>query len=208
MLLVSGGTAQFGPLVQERPDIFGVLAVPKAGNSLPEYCKWAGDNGAFSGFEEDKFTAMLAKHWWAKDRCLFVTAPDVVGDHAATAELFREWEPRIREYGYPVALVAQDGLTPDTTPWPDIDAVFIGGTTRWKLGADAAHILQEARLRGKWLHMGRVNTKRRLIYAAALGCDSVDGSGWSRFPRAMLDRHGSLLRSLSKQRALALEATA
>lgn len=205
MLLVSGGTAQFGPLVQTRPDIFGVLAVPRAGNSLPEYCKWAGDNGAFSGFDEAKFEAMLEKHRWAKERCLFVTAPDVVGDHLATHRLFREWEPRIREYGYPVALVAQDGLTPETTPWPYIDAVFIGGTTRWKLGADAAHILQAARLRGKWLHMGRVNTKRRLIYAAALGCDSVDGSGWSRFPSSMLERHGSLLRNLSEQRALALD---
>jgi hypothetical protein len=35
--------------------------------------------------------------------------------------------------------------------------------------------------RGLWIHMGRVNTKRRLSYAYRIGCDSVDGSQWSRW---------------------------
>lgn len=50
--------------------------------------------------------------------------------------------------------------------------------------------------------MGRVNTARRLEYASALGVDSVDGSGWSRFPASMLSRHGSLMRGLAAQRRL------
>jgi hypothetical protein len=29
--------------------------------------------------------------------------------------------------------------------------------------------------------MGRVNTRRRIMYANAIGCDSVDGSAVSRF---------------------------
>lgn len=204
MLLVSGGTKQFRPLFAAHPNLFGMLAVPRDGNALPECGRWAADNGAFSNFDPAAFRAMLDRHRWAADRCLWVTAPDRVGDAEATSALFREWAPEIRQRGYRVALVAQDGLTPESTPWSELDAIFIGGSTRWKLGADAAHVLQEAKVRGKWLHMGRVNTARRLKYAAALGCDSVDGSGWSRFPIAMLARHGALLRSLSEQRALLL----
>lgn len=204
MLLVSGATTTIRPLVQSRPDIFGVLAVPGDRNSLPEQGAWAGDNGAFSGFVEAPFLAMLNKHLWARERCLFVAAPDVVGDCAATGALFDTWGGRIRDRGYRVALVAQDGLTWDTTPWDDLDAIFIGGSTEFKLGADAARIAVEAQLLGKWVHMGRVNTARRLHYAAAVGCDSVDGSGWSRFPTSMLERHGSLLRSLSSQRRLVM----
>ena len=29
--------------------------------------------------------------------------------------------------------------------------------------------------------MGRVNSLRRLAYAASIGCDSVDGTQWVRF---------------------------
>jgi hypothetical protein len=29
--------------------------------------------------------------------------------------------------------------------------------------------------------MGRVNSLRRLAYAAAIGCDSIDGTQWVRF---------------------------
>jgi hypothetical protein len=53
--------------------------------------------------------------------------------------------------------------------------------------------------------MGRVNTARRIHYAAAIGCDSIDGSGWSKYPKAMLERHGRLLRDLSEQRRLTLD---
>jgi hypothetical protein len=41
--------------------------------------------------------------------------------------------------------------------------------------------------RGKHVHMGRVNTLRRLRYAEAIGVDSVDGTGWVRWRNAHLD---------------------
>jgi hypothetical protein len=204
MLLVSGGTADVRPLIHARPDLFGTLAVPRDGNALPEVGRWAADNGAFSDFDPAAFKAMLARHRYARDRCLFVAAPDVVGDADATLAKFDGWAPTIRALGYPLALVAQDGLRPDHVPWHLVAAIFIGGTTGWKLSSSAAHVIEAARLRGRWIHMGRVNTRRRLHYAAALGVDSVDGSGWSRFPRAMLERHGALLRTLSEQRRLLL----
>jgi hypothetical protein len=84
--------------------------------------------------------------------------------------------PRIRALGYPAALCAQDGLEDLTLPWEDFDVLFIAGSTAWKLSKAARDITYEAKLRGKWIHMGRVNSFRRLQYAAAIGCDSCDGT--------------------------------
>lgn len=55
-------------------------------------------------------------------------------------------------------------------------AWLIGGSTSWKLSAAAAGIVNEAKHRGKWVHMGRVNSRRRVLYAKSIGCDSVDGT--------------------------------
>jgi hypothetical protein len=206
MLLVSGGTTTIRPLIVERPDIFGTLSVPADRNALPEFGRWAADNGAFSKFDEPAFLAMLNRCRWARERCLFVVAPDVVADHAATFALFQTWGPRLMEMGWPVAFVAQDGCDGESVPWEGLAAVFIGGSTAYKLSAAAAHVVVMAHALGKWVHMGRVNTARRLHYAAVIGCDSVDGSGWSKWPKSMLERHGDLLRTLSAQRRLALGA--
>lgn len=51
-------------------------------------------------------------------------------------------------------------------------------------------IVKRAKQRGLWIHMGRVNGSRRTKYAAALGCDSVDGSSTARF---MQDKLTSLI---------------
>src|SRR6266508_1220165 len=78
--------------------------------------------------------------------------------------------------GYPVALVAQDGLEHLTVPWHSFDVLFIGGGTAWKLGPAAADLAAQARAHGRRVHCGRVNSLRRLRYAASIGCDSVDGT--------------------------------
>jgi len=75
-----------------------------------------------------------------------------------------------------VALVAQDGLESLPVPWEDFDALFIGGSTAWKLSEAARELCQEAKRRGKWVHMGRVNSLRRMQVAEAFGCDSADGT--------------------------------
>lgn len=206
MLLVSGATTTLRPYILERPDVFGTLVVPRDGNALPEVGRWAADNGAFTGFEEIPFLAMLKRHSYAKDRCLFVACPDVVGHHRPTFELFQTWGRNLRAAGWPVAFIAQDGCRAGDVPFDDIEALFIGGTTTYKLSSEAARCVVAAHELGKWVHMGRVNTARRLHYAAVLGVDSVDGSGWSKWSKAMLAKHGRLLRDLSEQRRLVLQA--
>jgi hypothetical protein len=83
---------------------------------------------------------------------------------------------RLRGIDFPAALVAQDGLERLSVPWGSLDCLFIGGTTAWKLGEEAAALVREANERGKWTHMGRVNSEKRVMYAKSIGCDSVDGT--------------------------------
>ena len=48
-------------------------------------------------------------------------------------------------------------------------------------------------MRGKWVHMGRVNSTRRIRYAASIGCDSVDGTKWVRWrDRYLTDGRGDV----------------
>lgn len=141
---------------------------------------WAVDNDCYNGFEPEPWKRMLLG-LIGLPGCLFVNAPDVVGDHAATLALWNEWQPHLKRYGLPLAFVLQNGATIDEVPWADCAAVFIGGDTDWKLGADAAAIVAEAKRREKWVHMGRVNSLRRIRYAQGIGCDSVDGTKWAKF---------------------------
>lgn len=143
---------------------------------------WAADNFAFSGFDAVKFLRRLEAWQEWKSTCLWVAVPDVVGDAEATWARFEEWEGCIQALGYPLALVAQDGLENNPIPWERFNALFIGGSTEWKLSGVCAEIIYEAQVRGKWVHMGRVNSAKRLNYASALKCDSVDGSGYSLIP--------------------------
>ena len=112
----------------------------------------------------------------AGDYLLFATAPDEPFDWAETLRLSRPWLRRIRRMGCPAALCAQEGMTPDSIPWDDFDCLFIGGADEFKEGPLVRDACREARRRGKWVHMGRVNSLRRLRIALDFGVDSVDGT--------------------------------
>jgi len=138
---------------------------------------WAADNGCFC--QADKYSNEGYLAWLSKrdpTDCLFAVAPDVVGDSEATKERAYPMIPKIQELGYRAAFVLQDGETVDGIDWDLIDAVFVGGSTEWKLSQHAAEIVRHAKSLGKWAHMGRVNSYKRMRLAAAIGCDSVDGT--------------------------------
>ena len=139
---------------------------------------WAADTGIFgkNPFSLDRYMDKLGSWSTAIDRCVFATAPDVVGDWEGTLKSSLPVIPTIRAMEYPVAIVLQDGATVETVPWDDIDAVFTGGSTEWKLSEEAYQLVKEAKFRGLWTHMGRVNSYRRLKAAALSGYDSVDGT--------------------------------
>lgn len=183
MLLVSGATSTVSRLAHE--DGLGVLMTPRGGHSA-EWLRstgltWAADNDAFSGFNVTAFRAMLSRLQSESARCRFVSVPDVVGDAVATVSLFHCWEMEVKRYGYPVALVAQNGLENMLIPWRRFDALFIGGTDNWRRTPALPWLIAEAKQRGKWVHFGRINIGSVRI-AQYYGADSFDGSGFSRQP--------------------------
>lgn len=151
---------------------------------------WAIDNGAFANFDGAAFLSLLAREDHHRERCLFVTVPDVVASARRTLEVFDHWKPRLR--GWKLALACQDGQEHLPIPWDDIAAVFIGGSTNWKASPHATQIIKAAKAIGKWAHVGRVNHAQRYEHFEKLGADSIDGTGLARYShmrKAIADRH-------------------
>jgi hypothetical protein len=198
IVLINGGPAldRFGP-----SGYVGRLISPRSGNRIEGGIPWAADNDAFLAWNETRFRRMLAR-LAGTPGCLFCAAPDVVGDAVQTLSRFWLWKDVIEEASLPVALVAQDGAETQDLPWDAIAALFVGGSTEWKLSSHAADLVAEANARGKWSHMGRVNTRRRMRIAYDIGCDSVDGTGWSRFPDKYLTRDLPYLAGLHQQTSM------
>ena len=181
----------------------GYIDTPAQGNVRPDGVTWCADNGCFAdSFNAEKWWSWLKRHADRADNCRFATAPDVVGDAVATLARSLPWLPKIRALGYPVAFVAQDGIGSTDVPWDEFDCLFIGGSTEFKLGAVARRYAVEAKARGKWVHMGRVNSLRRYRYAEAIGCDSVDGTFLVFGPEKNLPRLLGWIRDLDERPAL------
>lgn len=143
---------------------------------------WAADNDCYQGLDQPAYLRMLATIHGLPG-CLFVVVPDVVGDADATDRLWHTWAPLLDELGLPKAYVLQDGCRRIAHT---ADAVFVGGTDLFKTSHRAEQLVKEAKQRGLWVHMGRVNTDGRIRYANSIGCDSVDGSKWPRWKEVWL----------------------
>jgi hypothetical protein len=167
-----------------KAGLLGAMATPAQGNKLDGLPVIALDNGCGPGVRgiaagypgDAKYLAWLTSLRHLAARITFAVVPDVVGDADDTLARFAELGPRVRALGYPLALAAQDGLTAAAVPWPDVDVLFIGGSTEWKLGPVPPQLIAAAQARGVPSHFARVNTLRRARYAAWLGCDSADGT--------------------------------
>lgn len=200
LLLVSGATKTVERL-KDHPNL-GHLLSPRSRNDPDWFIStglpWAADNGAFSGFDPPAFVRMLDSIQ-GRPGCLFAVCPDVVGNASETLSLFGEWRETITARSLPVAYVAQDGQEQLPVPWAEFDALFIGGSTEFKLGRHAESLTREARARGIHVHMGRVNTRRRMRLARAWGCNSVDGTAFSWFPDTKLPGALAHLQTLDAQ---------
>lgn len=157
----------------------GLMIQPGSGYAgrVDRYDAWAADNGCFS--KGDLFNEPQWIRWLAglPTGALFAVAPDVLCDATATWERSSPWFDQIRALGFPAAWVAQNGAENAMIDWAAFDAVFIGGDTDWKLSEAAYRICAEGRERGKWIHVGRVNTVSRLRTLATVDTvNSVDGT--------------------------------
>lgn len=160
------------------PNAMGHLFSP--GGERTPFLPYALDNGAFpcwlSGkpWDRTSFIALLDKvATWAEPP-LWVLVPDVVADKTATLANWKEWEPIVRAYGWPLAFAVQDGMHEHDVP-TDADVVFVGGSTKWKWQTASMWGYSFPRV-----HIGRVNSYRLLWRAFEAGAESCDGTGWFR----------------------------
>lgn len=134
------------------------------------------DNGMFSGrWQEDIWLRRLEALQPHQANCIGVIVPDVISDHADTLARWREYAPAVKQLGYKAAFATQLGATVDNLPWDEIDVLFIGDSEVnrrqycWPL-------IDEAKRRGLWVHIGRVNSASAIMrYCQA---DSVDGTNF------------------------------
>jgi hypothetical protein len=222
-LMISGASKNLDHLAQfgAAREYLGVMATPNTGNRIDWVCglglPWCVDNAAFDAkrFSTRKYLALLEKVARAPSRPAFVAVPDQAprpGDvdhshcHPCTAYLFERWY-RVLELGglagLPLAFVAQNGLDDVAdVPWDLISCVFVGGDNDFKLGDFVMmDLIPEARRRGKWVHVGRVNGRRRIRHAYMGEADSVDGSSMSRFPDRYIVRFMAAVAKARQERA-------
>ncbi len=195
------------PGSREHP-MLGVMITPAHGNSVTCLAgrMWAGDTGCFAqgdAFKLGRYITWLEEKVSPyREKCLFVTAPDVVGDADATWRRSALVLPLIRSLGYQAALVAQNGFEPSHIKWDAFDVLFLGGDTVWKLSQETRLLVEIAKREGKHVHMGRVNSYKRLERATLWGCDSADGT-YVRFrPDAYVARVCQWLDRVNLQREL------
>lgn len=111
-----------------------------------------------------KFVAPF-KVWAADNGCFNKGDQFVLEDYLTWLEKFAEHAPRC------VFATAPDVVSDAERTWARSRPVFA-----------------EIRRRGLWVHMGRVNSLRRLEIAVDFGCDSVDGNYLGFGPDANLPK--------------------
>lgn len=147
--------------------------------------RWACDNGAWGAFQHGEtfdvaaFERHIADHG---DGAEFIVVPDIVAGGIESLRMSLDWLPRLAGVDRRRLLAVQDGMTAgDIAPHlsPTV-GVFVGGSTEWKLSTMRAWG-QLARRHGAYLHVGRVNTIRRIRLCQDAGADSFDGTSATRF---------------------------
>jgi len=144
------------------------------------------DNGAWGAYQSgrpwdpDAFRALVLRYGPGAD---WVIAPDVVGNSLASLALTKQWLPFCLDHCPRVLIALQDGMAPRMVhPLPVTGRIgfFVGGTTAWKK-ASLPTWGALARQIGVWLHVGRVNTARRIRLCQMAGAHSFDGTSVTRY---------------------------
>lgn len=161
-----------------------ILLTP-ANPRLPAHFRFAIDNGAWTAhrsggeFDGDAFMRVVDRHGIAAD---FVVLPDVVAGGMQSLALSVSWIPRL--HGMRLLLPVQDGME-RTAVMKVLEAypamgIFVGGSTEYKL-REMGHWGATAAMLNRWLHVGRVNTARRIRLCAEAGATSFDGTSATMF---------------------------
>ena len=143
---------------------------------------WGLDNGCFAKFNRSTWLRMVSESKGMDVKPHFVCLPDIVGDARRTLELYGQHLQYVN--GLKRCLVLQDGIGDFGIPWNQVDAVFVGGSDKFKTSHECMSAVKVAKYTGKWVHVGRVNTAERVKYWLGIA-DSIDGSGISKYDHMM-----------------------
>lgn len=177
---------------------------------------WVGDNGAWSDFMQkvpfnekrfSRFVGWVSAQIQNGNPPRWIALPDIVMGGTKSLDLslsWLRWLKRIPAMAHTrFMLVVQNGM--ETCPETLIRlrrvigpmvGVFVGGDTEWKLRTKGfwrafTHML------GAILHIGRVNSAKRIESCGKIEADSFDGTSISRFPKTLPEleraRYGAVL---------------
>jgi hypothetical protein len=149
------------------------LLVSASGVLRHEGFRYALDNGAWSAyrngrpFNDRAFNVALRQLGAGAD---WTVLPDIVAGGPASLDLSLQWMRRVLDESPAALLAVQDGLTAaDVRPFIGARVgIFVGGSTAWKL-ATLRQWCELGRSVGCWVHVGRVNTARRIHLCSACG---------------------------------------
>lgn len=147
--------------------------------------KYALDNGAFSAwqqkrpFDVDAFQRHVDTNGHDAQ---FIVVPDIVAGGLESLDFTLSWLPKLQGIGRRRLIAVQDGMNVnDVRPYlSESVGIFVGGSTEWKISTTPmwGRLAHEV---GAYLHVGRVNTCRRIRLCHASGADSIDGTSATRF---------------------------
>lgn len=187
VLLANNTGIYCGYLAGRYPGLVGHLYSPGGQRGPYHFMPYALDNGKFpcwsAGKPWDELVFIRLCEWarLSGKKPAWVLVPDEVADCERTLDLWQEWSPRLKRYGWPLAFAAQDGHTPSDVP-KGAEVVFVGGTTEWK----RKHIKTFCRAFPR-VHVGRINTLKWLTICQRWGAESCDGTGWFRGDKKQIE---------------------
>jgi len=160
------------------------LIVSARGVLRNEGFQYALDNGAWTAFQAGEafdvsaFEKAVTLLGYGAD---WIVAPDIVGGGVASLEMSLPWIDILSPIA-PVLIAVQDGMVAADVAGliGSRVGIFVGGSTAWKLATmnDWGAL---GRLHGAWVHVGRVNSARRIWQARDAGAHSFDGTSASRY---------------------------
>jgi hypothetical protein len=165
------------------------LLVSAKGVLRHEGFPYALDNGAWTAyqqgrpFDERAFVVALRQLGVGAD---WTVLPDIVMGGPASLDMSLRWMRTVLDESPRALLAVQDGMTvADVRCFLGARVgIFVGGSTAWKL-ATLAEWAQIGREIGCWVHVGRVNTARRIALCVQAGATSFDGTSASRFAKTI-----------------------
>lgn len=174
-----------------RDNGWGILICATGEHRCEGFKLHAIDNGAYTAwqagraFDECKFLSVLEKY---HETAQWFVLPDIVCGGLSSLDFSMRWLGRVSAMGFKCLplLAVQDGMTvSDISPIVGRDlGIFVGGSTGFKEGTLGMWGRLSAG-KGCYLHVGRVNTKRRIRLCHLAGADSFDGTSVIKFPCSM-----------------------